>query len=167
MRSALRQVLAGHEPFPALVMNRQWELVEANDAVGVLLQGVADHLLTPPVNVLRVSLHPDGLAARIANLPQWRAHLLEQVRRRADTTGDPRLTALHDELRAYPGGEDPAVPQASVVLPMRLRHGGGELALFSIVAAVSTAADVTVEELLIESFYPADEATAQRLRPVP
>ncbi len=167
VRSALRQVLAGHEPFPALVMNRQWELVEANAAVGVLLQGVADHLLAPPVNVLRVSLHPDGLAPRIANLPQWRAHLLEQVRRRADTTGDPRLVALHDELHAYPGGEDHAVPQASVVLPMRLRHGGGELALFSIVAAVSTAADVTVEELLIESFYPADEATAQRLRPAP
>jgi transcriptional regulator with XRE-family HTH domain len=167
VRSALRQVLAGHEPFPALVMNRQWELVEANAAVGVLLQGVADHLLVPPVNVLRVSLHPGGLAPRITNLPQWRAHLLEQVRRRADATGDPQLAALLEELRTYPGDEDHAVPQASVVLPMRLRHDGGELALFSIVAAVSTAADVTVEELLVESFYPADDATAQRLRPTP
>lgn len=164
VRTALRQVLAGHEPFPALVMNRHWELVEANDAVGVLLQGVAGHLLAPPVNVLRVSLHPEGLAPRIANLPQWRAHLLEQVRRRAGATGDPRLNALHDELRAYPGGEDHTVPHASVVLPMRVRHGDSELALFSIVAAVSTAADVTVDELLIESFYPADEATADRLR---
>jgi transcriptional regulator with XRE-family HTH domain len=164
VRAALRTVLTGHEPHPALVINRWWELLDANAAVPVITAGCAPHLLEPPVNVLRLSLHPDGMAARIANLAQWRAHLLEQVRRRADQTGDARLQELHAELSGYPGGLDPAVPTSNVVLPLRLRHEVGELSFFSISATVETAADVTVAELAIESFYPADEGTAQRLR---
>jgi transcriptional regulator with XRE-family HTH domain len=164
VRAALRQVLAGHEPYPALVINRWWELEEANAATGVLLAGLPEHLLRPPVNVLRLSLHPDGMAARIANLAQWRAHLLAQVRQRAEQTGDAKLAQLHEELLGYPGGMDATLPADNVVLPLRLWHEGAQLSLFSISAAVATAADVTVEELVIESFYPADDATAQLLR---
>jgi MmyB-like transcription regulator ligand binding domain len=124
----------------------------------------APHLLEPSVNVLRVSLHPDGMASRIVNLAQWRAHLLAQVRRRAEQTGDPRLLDLHAELAAYPGGADASMPATNVVLPLRLRHEIGELSFFSISATVETAADITVDELVIESFYPADAETAQRLQ---
>jgi transcriptional regulator with XRE-family HTH domain len=164
VRAALQLVLAGHEPYPALVINRWWELLDANAAVAVLTAGCAPHLLELPVNVLRLSLHPDGLAPRIANLAQWRAHLLEQVRRRAEQTGDERLRGLHQELRDYPGGIDAALPASNVVLPLRLRHDAGELSFFSLTATVETAADVTVDELVIESFYPADPETSRRLR---
>jgi transcriptional regulator with XRE-family HTH domain len=164
VRAALRLVLAGHDPNPAVVINRWWELQDANAAVAMITAGCAPHLLEPPVNVLRLSLHPDGMAPRIVNLAQWRGHLLEQVRRRAEQTGDARLRELYEEVRGYPGGIDTALPPSSVVLPLRLRHETGELSFFSIAAKVETAADVTVEELVIESFYPADLATSQRLR---
>ena len=163
VRAALRSVLAAHEPNPAVVINRWWELLDANATISLFTEGCAPELLEPPVNVLRLSLHPQGLAPRIANLDQWRAHLLEQVRRRKDQTGDPRLEQLHTELTGYPGGLAP-VPPTSVVLPMRLRTDDSELSFFSISATVETAADVTIEELVIESFYPADAATADRLR---
>lgn len=162
--AALRLVLTGHEPYPAVVINRWWELVEANGAIGMVTAGCADHLLQPPVNVLRLSLHPDGMAPRIINLAQWRAHLLGQVRRRAEQTGDSKLRELYDELRDYPGGLDESMPASNVVLPLRLKHAGGELSLFSISASVETAADITVDELAVETFYPADELTAQLLR---
>lgn len=164
VRAALRLVLTGHEPYPAVVINRWWELVEANGAIGMVTAGCADHLLQPPVNVLRLSLHPDGMAPRIINLAQWRAHLLGQVRRRAEQTGDSKLRELYDELRDYPGGLDESMPASNVVLPLRLKHAGGELSLFSISASVETAADITVDELAVETFYPADELTAQLLR---
>lgn len=169
VREALSLVLTGHEPYPALVINRWWELQDANAAVGLIIEGCAPHLLDPPVNVLRLSLYPDGMASRIVNLAQWRAHLFEQLHRRAEVTGDPKLTELDEELRGYPNGLDTAVamdPVArnSVVLPLRLQHSSGELSFFSITAAVGTAADVTVEELMFESFFPANLETAQRLR---
>src|SRR3954470_9016682 len=163
VRDALRLVLAGHEPYPAVLINRWWELQDANAAVEVITAGCAPHLLEPPVNVLRLSLHPDGMASRIANLAQWRGPLLEQVRRRTEDAGDDRLRDLHAELVGYPGGIDTALPASNVVLPLRLRHETGELTFFSISAAVETAADVTVDELVIESFYPADLGTTQRL----
>ncbi|WP_425430907.1 helix-turn-helix domain-containing protein [Cryptosporangium aurantiacum] len=164
VRAALRLVLAGHEPHPAVLVNRWWEMLEANAAVPVLTVGCAPHLLEPPINVLRLSLHPEGLAPRILNLAQWRAHLLGQLRRRVDQFGDARLAALYDELAGYPGGLDHHVDPTSVVLPMRLRHDVGELSFFSIAATVETAADVTVDELVLESFFPADPQTAERLR---
>lgn len=164
VRAALRVVLTGHDPFPALVINRWWELLEANSAVDVITAGCAPELLAPPVNVLRLSLHPDGMAQRIGNLAQWRGHLLEQVRRRAAATGDARLHELHAELLGYPGGLDTTLPANNVVLPLRLEVGGIELAFFAVSATVETAADVTVDELRIETFYPADDFTAQRLR---
>jgi transcriptional regulator with XRE-family HTH domain len=164
VRDALRRVLAGHEPHPALVLNRWWEMLDANAAVPVLIAGCAPELLVPPVNVLRLSLHPDGMAGHIENLAQWRTHLLGQVRRRAEQTGDDRLAELHVELAAYPGGHDTSLPANNVVLPLRLRHETGVLSFFSISASVETAADVTVDELVVESFYPADQETEQRLR---
>jgi transcriptional regulator with XRE-family HTH domain len=164
VRSALRLVLASHEPHPAVVINRWWELLDANSTVGVLTAGCAPQLLAAPVNVLRLSLHPDGIAPRIRNLAQWRAHLLGQLRRRADQTGDARLRELYDEVLGYPGGLDTSLPASNVVLPLQLEHDGVVLELFSISASVETAADVTVDELVIEAFYPADEATAARLR---
>jgi transcriptional regulator with XRE-family HTH domain len=164
VRAALSQVLTGHQPYPAVVINRWWELVETNSAISIFLDGCADELLEPPVNVLRLSLHPDGMASRIANLPQWRAHLLTQLQRRAEAMGDARLRELHDELRGYPGGLAMAPRHTDVVLPLRYRFDDRELAFFSIAAAVGTATDVTVEELAIESFYPADAETAAALR---
>ncbi len=164
VRAALRLVLTGHAPYPAIVINRYWELLDANAAVALMTAGCAAHLFEPPVNVLRLSLHPDGLAPRIRNLAQWRAHLLGQVEHRAAETGDERLRDLLEELRGYPGGSDPTVPANNVVLPLQLEHESGVLSFFSIAAVVETAADVTVDELSIESFYPADQDTAHRLR---
>jgi transcriptional regulator with XRE-family HTH domain len=164
VRAALRQVLAGHEPYPAVVVDRWWDLQDANSGVAALTDGCAPDLLAPPVNVLRLSLHPDGMAPRIANLGQWRAHLLTQLRHRAEALGDSRLTELHAELMAYPGGLDESVSPDGVVLPLRYRRGDRELALFSISAVVGTATDVTVHELAIEAFYPADAATSAALQ---
>jgi transcriptional regulator with XRE-family HTH domain len=170
VREALRQVLAGHEPYPAVVVNRWWELVEANPGIELFTRHVNAELLEPPVNVLRLSLHPDGMAPRIANLPQWRAHLLARLHRQAEATGDQRLAGLHDELEAYPGGQgdqdQPPAP-ADVVVPLRYRGDKQELAFISLTAVVGTPMDVTVEELAIESFYPADETTAAALRTRP
>jgi transcriptional regulator with XRE-family HTH domain len=164
IRTALASVLRGHEPYPAVVINRWWELVDSNRAVGALTAGCAAHLLVPPVNVLRLSLHPDGMARRIINLGQWRAHLLEQLHRRVVQTRDARLAELEDELGQYPGGSGEVAAPLDVVLPLRLRDGDRELSLFSFEARVGTATDVTVEELSIETFYPADPASAEALR---
>jgi hypothetical protein len=164
VRAALAQVLRGHEPYPAVVINRWWDLAEANRALAPLIAGCAPPLLEGTVNVLRLSLHPDGMASRIVNLAQWRTHLLGQVHRRGIQTGDQRLAELEEELRGYPGGTADAPTSSDVVLPLRLRVDGRELALFSIEARVGTATDVTVEELSIETFYPADAATAGYLR---
>ena len=147
------------------MVDRWWDLVEANSALGPLLDGCAPELLEPPVNVLRLSLHPEGMAGRIMNLGQWRTHLLGQLRRRVRRTGDQRLTRLEDELGGYPGPAAGSAPERpGVVLPLRLRVDGREIALFSIESHVGTATDVTVDELAIETFYPADAATADYLR---
>jgi transcriptional regulator with XRE-family HTH domain len=166
VRQAVRQVLAGHEPYPAVVVDRGWNLVEANSSLSLLTDLVDPRLLAPPANVLRASLHPDGLAPHIANLAQWRSHLLTRLRRQVELTADAGLEALLTELRGYPGGPELAAlpPAGEIVLPLRLRTGGGELAFLSTIAAFGTPLDVTVAELSIESFYPADAATAQAVR---
>jgi transcriptional regulator with XRE-family HTH domain len=160
VRVALGQVLAGHEPFPAVVVDRWWDVRDANTGLALLSAGCSPELLKPPVNALRLALHPDGMAPRIVNLAQWRGHLLTQLWHRASALGDQRLHELLDELRGYPGGAEESFPAGDVVLPLRYQHGDQELVMFSISAKVSTATDVTVEELAIESFYPADAATA-------
>jgi transcriptional regulator with XRE-family HTH domain len=164
VRAALRQVLVGHAPYPAVVVDRWWQMLDANSGVEILTRGCAPDLLSPPVNVLRLALHPAGMAPRIVNLGQWRAHVLTQLKHRARALADSRLAELHEELAGYPGGIDEPAPADGVVLPLRYRHDGTELALFSVTTAVSTATDVTVQELAIESFYPADASTAAALR---
>jgi transcriptional regulator with XRE-family HTH domain len=165
IRGAVGQVLTAHEPYPAIVVDRWWDLVDSNASARLLMESVAPELLEPPINVLRASLHPDGMAPRIANLGEWRAHLLAQLRSQITVTTDPRLTELYAELSGYPGGDEPGPSDASgVIVPLRLRHESGELAFFSTVATFGTPLDVTVAELAIESFFPADEHTAGVLR---
>jgi transcriptional regulator with XRE-family HTH domain len=170
VRGAVRQVLRGHEPYPAVVVDRNWNLVDANAGVALLTEGVAQELLAPTANVLRVSLHPDGMAPRIANLGEWRAHLLGRLRRQVALTADTRLSRLLNELRTYPCEEpEPEIElpgPGDIVVPLRVRHEGRELAFFSTVTTFGTPLDVTVAELAIESFFPADPLTASVLRPV-
>jgi transcriptional regulator with XRE-family HTH domain len=165
VKQALTRVLRGHEPYPAAVVNRHWELVDANAPIAIFTEGAAPRLLEPPVNVLRLSLHPEGMAPRIRNLPEWRAHLITRLYRQAQATGDPVLARLHDELAGYPGGEAHPPPAENVVVPLRYQPPGRPgMSFLSITAVIGTPMDVTVEELAIESFYPADEQTAEALR---
>ncbi|MBT2323072.1 helix-turn-helix transcriptional regulator [Variovorax paradoxus] len=168
-RRAVELVLKGHEPFPALAVDRHWNLVAHNALVPLLMAGAAPELLKPPVNVLRLSLHPDGVASRIANLAQWRAHLLERLQQQIAATGDTTLSALHDELAAYPapnvshdtppaGGE-----QNGVVVPFQLVTPQGVLSFISTTTIFGTPVDVTLQELAVESFFPADAQTAAAL----
>ena len=168
VRAAIRQLLTAHQPYPAIVIDRGWVLVDANASMALFTVGVRPELISPPVNVLRVSLHPEGLAPRIVNLGEWRAHVLGRLRRQIAQTADPGLTALYEELRIYPCSQpEPAVElpgPGDVVVPLRLRYADGELAFFSTVATFGTPLDVTVSELMIESFYPANPETATALR---
>jgi transcriptional regulator with XRE-family HTH domain len=165
VREAIELVLTGHEPYPAVVLDGHWNLIAANAAVEVLLEGVAPELLEPPANVLRLSLHPDGMAARIANLGEWRAHLLERLRRQVSLTGNPELAALAQEAEDWPApSADLELPAQQIVAPLRLHAAGGELAFFSTVATFGTAVEITTSEISIESFFPADPTTAKALR---
>jgi transcriptional regulator with XRE-family HTH domain len=168
VRAAVERVLKGHEPVPALAVDRHWNLVAANALVAPLMAGAAPFLLQPPVNVLRLSLHPEGLAPRIANLAQWRAHLLERLQQQIALTADPALQALHAELAAYPVPPDPAPRPvepvlAGVVVPFQLRTPQGLLSFISTTTIFGTPVDVTLQELAVESFFPADAATTQAL----
>jgi transcriptional regulator with XRE-family HTH domain len=170
-RHAVRQILAGHTLYPAVVVDRSWRLLDANEPVGLLTAGVAPHLLGPDANVLRIALHPDGVASRTVNLGEWRAHLLGRLRKEITLTGDPALQELHDELTGYPCAQPHPVVEvpgpADFVVPLRLRQDevpGGELKFFSIIATFGTPLDVTVAELAIESFFPADEVTTRFLQ---
>jgi transcriptional regulator with XRE-family HTH domain len=167
-RAAVELVLQGHEPYPALALDRHWNLVLANRAAQRLFTLVSPALLVPPINMMRLSLHPDGLAAAIVNLEEIRVHMLQRLRRQVANCGDPVLAALLRELAALPSSPaaEPvhADPYAGVVLPLRLRTPSGELSLFSTMTVFGTAVDVTLSELALESFFPADAASAALLR---
>lgn len=170
-RTAVDLVLAGHEPNPAIAVDRHWTLVAANRAARRLLSGVDARQLQPPVNVLRLSLHPEGLASRIANYAEWRAHVLSRLRRQVDLTADPVLMELANEIAGYPAprGADGAHRiaddrYAGVVVPMRLVSDAGVLSLFGTVTVFGTPIDITLSELAVESFFPADAPTAEILR---
>jgi transcriptional regulator with XRE-family HTH domain len=169
-RKAIDQVLAGHEPYPALAIDRHWTLIAANHAVAPLLAGATAALLQPPVNVLRLSLHPEGLAPRIANLPEWRAHLLARLRRQIDLTADPVLGDLLGELRRYPASRSrssaPTLDRAygEVAVPFQLIMDGGPLAFLSTTMMFGTPVDITLSELALEFFFPADAVTASAMR---
>jgi transcriptional regulator with XRE-family HTH domain len=173
VREAVDLMLDGLSPCPAVAVDRHWNLVAANDAVGRLLAGLPDELLRPPANVLRASLHPAGLAPRIANFDEWRGHLLERLRRDVEASGDPVLADLLAELRALPPPESaradgleraPDPVGAAVAVPLRLRTDEGTLAFLSTTTIFGTAVDVTVAELVVESLLPADAETAAALR---
>ena len=169
-RQAVDLVLKGHDPYPALAVDRHWSLVAANDALFPLVGDVDPALLKPPVNVLRLSIHPAGLARRIVNFTEWRNHLVARLRHQVDVTGDAFLAGLIEELRAYPipdgavRGPVPAQDYAGVVVPLKLASQEGVLTLFSTTTVFGTPVDVTLSELAIEAFFPADPETADALR---
>ncbi|MFD9952923.1 helix-turn-helix domain-containing protein [[Kitasatospora] papulosa] len=179
LRAGLDQLLTAYEPFPALVMNGMYDVVAANKGVGMLLDGVAGHLLRPPLNAMRLTLHPEGLAPRIRNLGEWRAHLLERMDRQATLRSSDALRGLYEEVAAYPAPDDISsgpdgrteaptdVQERAVhpfVLPLRIEAGGRVLSFVSTATTFNTPMDVTVSELAVETFLPADPQTAAALR---
>ncbi|MEH3118953.1 MAG: helix-turn-helix transcriptional regulator [Methylorubrum populi] len=169
--TAVEAILRAHAPFPALAVDRHWNLVRANDAATAMLSGVDPMLLAPPINVLRATLHPKGLAARIANLTEWRHHLLARLRVDSDRSGDPELAALHTELARFPCpvSRQPAGSFASIAVPLAIHSEahGQVLSFLSTTTVFGTATDVTLAELTLECFYPADDATRHALLSVP
>ena len=166
-REAVERLIAAHDPYPALAVDRHWNLVRANDAVTEMMVGIDPMLLEPPVNVLRATLHPKGLAPSIANLAEWRHHLLARLRMDIDHSADPALEALHAELRSYPSPASrlPQAPVARIAVPLTIRSEAHNRALsfLSTTTVFGTATDVTLAELTLECFYPADDDTRQAL----
>lgn len=168
-RQAVELILKSHEPFPALALDRHWNLLAANAALPHLLDGADPSLLTPPINVLRLSLHPKGLAPKIANLAQWRDHLFERLRQQVATTADPVLADLLEELHGYPmppGAGDLHLDgeHLGVVMPFQYRTAHGVLSFISTTTVFGTPVDVTLQELMLETFFPADAFTGEVLR---
>ncbi|GAA5544164.1 Predicted transcriptional regulators [Ochrobactrum soli] len=162
-------VLKAHEPYPAIAVDKGWNMVLANAAIAPLLKGVEEPaLLSPPVNVLRLSLHPKGLAPFIANFDEWRTHLIERLRIQIDATADPALETLEKELSAYPGrpraNPQPYDVAANIAVPLRLRIDGELLSFISTITVFGTPLDATLSELAVESFFPADGETGEILR---
>jgi transcriptional regulator with XRE-family HTH domain len=164
VREGVERVLNAYNPFPCVVIDRAWQIVHANAGAGVLLDGVAPHLLER-ANALRIALHPEGLAPRIRNLAQWRHHLIERLRREAAVSGSTELSELLAEIESYPGGFEEIRDLGGVAVPLELTTPQGQLLRFlSTVTTFGTALDLTAAELSIEAFLPADEATAAALR---
>jgi transcriptional regulator with XRE-family HTH domain len=166
-RRAVQMILKGHEPYPALVVDLRWNLVAANDALTPLISDVDPALMSGPINVIRLSLHPKGLAPRIVNLGEWRDHILERLRRQAELTADPGLIDLIEEVKGYP--RPPASDRrpedyGDVALPFQLMMGDTLLSLFATTTVFGTPVDITLSELTLETFFPADAATAEVLR---
>jgi len=166
-RSAVDLVLASHEPFPAIAVDRHWDLAAANAALPLFLVGIPEELLAPPINVLRLSLHPDGLAARIENLAEWRAHVFERLERQIEFTNDEKLVALLEELRSFRGdsrADKSNQEYGGLIIPLRISSDAGTLSFFTTTTVFGTAIDITFSELVIETFMPADEFTATTIR---
>ncbi|WP_395365428.1 helix-turn-helix domain-containing protein [Streptomyces sp. YH02] len=178
LRAGIEQLLRGYEPYPALVVDGSYTVVAANRAIGLLLDGLPEHLLTPPLNAMRITLHPEGLAARIRNLPEWRGHLLHQMERQIGLARSESLRGLYAEVTAYPpppGADDgdgsgepgPEDLYPYFALPLRIEHDGRVLSFVSSISTFNTPLDVTVAELAIETFLPADPATVAYLQSLP
>jgi len=168
-RRAIDLVLAGHEPYPALALDRHWTIVAHNRAIAPFLEGCAADLLTPPINMVRLSLHPQGIAPRIDNLGEVRAHVVARLRRQIELTADPVLESLLEEISAWPVPFSQPHPRKGqeaeqLFIPVRLRTAAGPLTLISATTVFGTPVDVTLAELAIETFLPADAETAERLR---
>jgi transcriptional regulator with XRE-family HTH domain len=164
-RAAIDLVLRAHEPNPALAYDRHWNLVSSNRMVMTLLAGVPPRLLTPPVNIMRLALHPEALAAHTVNIAEWGGHLLERLRRQCEATADPGLIKLYNELKSYPlPARSAPLPPDSVAIPFKLRFDDEVLSFMSATMIFGTPVDVTLSELALETFFPADEFTADRLK---
>src|SRR6201993_1160479 len=164
-RAAIELVLKAHEPNPALAYDRHWNLVSANRMVAPLLEGIPQRLLGQPFNVLRLSFHPEALAARTVNLAEWCGHLLERLHRQCETTADPELLKLYHDLKAYPiPARSGPLSSDNVAIPFKMRLGGDTLSFISPTMIFGTPVDITLSELAIETFFPADELTAERMR---
>jgi len=163
--AGLRRLLDAHEPYPALLLDDRWDVVDANAAVDALVAGSHPRLLEPPLNVVRLCLHPDGLAPRIRNLAAWRARLLHQLDRRIARAAAPAaLVALREEVRGYPGAEpDPGAPPLGPVALLEVESGGQLLRLVSVATQVEDAGDAALAGLHLETFLPADDLTRRRL----
>ena len=164
-RAAIDLVLKAHEPNPALAYDRHWNLVSANRMVLPLLEGVPARLLGQPLNILRLAFHPEALAARTVNLAEWSGHLLERLHRQCEATADPELIKLYHELKAYPRPARSApLPADNVAIPFKLRFGRDVLSFMSATMIFGTPVDVTLSEMALETFFPADDLTAERMR---
>jgi len=160
VRDAIDKVLEGLKPYPAFALDRHWNIVASNRALQPMYEGVDPQLLERPVNAMRLSLHPNGLAPRIENLAEWRGHLLHRLRAQVELTADPVLAALLKEVSSYPGPSMPHTAMSDpIAIPFRLRVNGGVLSFFSTTMVFGTPVDVTLSELAVESFFPADAAT--------
>ena len=171
IRASLQRMLDAHDPYPGVVIDRAWNVLLANEAALAFTVGVPDHLLAPPMNVFRLCLHPDGLAARTSNFDEWATYLLRQLRRTVQLTGDAQVEAIEEEVRSYPDvaaltgstswldhRDDP-----TLLVPFTFDHDGVELSLFTTLTTFGTPRDITLDELSVELFFPADDATAERL----
>lgn len=167
-REAIDVILAAQKPWPAFAVDRHWNIVATNHAMPQLYEGIAAELLAPPMNALRLALHPRGLAPRIENLSEWRAHLLARLRKQVDASQDEGLAALQAELQAYeyPGVDlrAAAAPDHVVMVPLRVRSGDQVLSFFTTITVFGTPVDVTLSELAIELFFPADARSAAAAR---
>ncbi|MFJ8045361.1 helix-turn-helix domain-containing protein [Kitasatospora sp. NPDC096147] len=171
LREGMERLLAAHEPYPALIVDGGYRVLAANRGIALLLDGVDPELLTEPLNAMRLTLHPRGIAPRIRNLRQWRAHLLEQMERQIALVRSETVRALFEEVRAYPLPDTVDEPQDATevfpfALPLRIEHGGRVLSFLSTIATFNTPTDVTVSELAMETFLPADPETATYLHSV-
>lgn len=164
VRAALDQLVRAHAPYPALAVDRRWNLLLANDSFKALLADVDPKLLTTPINLMRLGLHPDGLASRIINLQQVRSYLLPRLARQAAASGDPELHHLYDELVAF-GPIDSTPPDpADIALTIQIRHRGTDLTFLNTITTFGTAFDITLEEIAIETYLPADAITTAYFR---
>ncbi|MBT2397158.1 helix-turn-helix domain-containing protein [Streptomyces sp. ISL-100] len=172
LREGIERLLVGYEPYPAVVVDGSYTVVAANRGMTMLLDGLPEHLLTPPLNAMRITLHPEGLASRIRNLREWRGHLMEQMERQIALARSPALRAVYDEVAAYPVPEPDAAdaqrpadpPYPYFALPLQVEHDGQVLSFISSISTFNTPMDVTVAELAIETFLPADPTTVKYLQ---
>ncbi|MFF2100462.1 helix-turn-helix domain-containing protein [Streptomyces sp. NPDC058202] len=170
LREGVERLIQGYEPYPALVVDATYDVLAANRGIAMLLEGVPEHLLVPPLNAMRLTLHPEGLAPRIRNLRAWRDHLLAQMDRQIALRRSKPLRALYEEVAAYPvpdaepaGDEEPLGAVPPFALPMRIEYEGRVLSFISSIATFNTPMDVTVAELAVETFLPGDSATVKYL----
>jgi len=165
VRKVIDHILKGHEPYPAIAVDRHWNMVASNNAIGILIEQISPHLLQPPVNVIRLALHPEGLAPQIANFSEWRSHILDRLERQIEASADPGLAALREEVAAYPSrcNDNEGGMENPIAVPLLLDTVVGRVAFVSTITIFGTPVDVTLSELAIEAFFPADAQSAEML----